>query len=334
MTATMMRAPVPLAPGGSLLDEGLAGTLAELDASAKYYAQAIHDQSLGHLQRAIVTARAINLLRASITDEIMEEIYSLCGSPLGFRADRPTKKYPPYTRDEVKEVFVLSLLNGLYPVGNEWNIIAGGLMIVQNGWARKVREIPGLTNLETYPGVPRLVDGCWQIRFGASWQLGGQRQELRDAKGEPGRAYIIPSYDGTGPDAIVGKGLRRCYKSVYEMVTGSDWLIGVDEEPAVPAAKPTPAAASKTAALADRLEGVPANGTMPPAAEDLEREDAERRILDAVGQASTTQDLERSVGVELRQLREWIGDERHARLLAAYQVRYRTLAAGGKRGGV
>ena len=243
--------------GDELLDSVLAATLANLGRRANHFAERIKDPAVSHLERAVLTARSVNRLRAEITDEILDEIYSLMNSQVGFKTDRPSDTKPAYSKSEVKECFIESLLSGLRSTGNEWNIIAGGMMIVLNGWRRKCHEIPGLSDLEVSPGVPRQSNGVWCVRVGATWQYQGKRLQLHAGDGEKGRTYAIPTHKGTSADAIVGKALRRAYRDVYQLTTGSDWLIGcleLEEAPPEPSAEP----AGKTEALAAKLEARPA----------------------------------------------------------------------------
>src|ERR1043166_3921467 len=193
-----------------------------LDATAATYAAAINDPALGRLQKAMMTAAAIDNLKRSITPAFMKHVMSLMNSPLGFKTDLPSKKNPrPYAESEIKEVLVAALLSGVYPFDNEFNIIAGNLYIAQKGYARLVREIPGLTDLKLAPGIPFEHNGRTCIRFGATWRFNGVSQSLTDAENKPGRVFALITNEYMSADALVGKAIRKGLKAIYEQVTGS-----------------------------------------------------------------------------------------------------------------
>lgn len=330
----------------SLLDEVLTQTIVNLDATAQRYAVAIHEPGLGHLQRAMTTARAINRLRKAITDEIMKDVMALMNTPLGFKTDSGTKKRPAlYTQAEVKEVLIAALLNGVFPVNNEFNIISGQLYIAQEGYRRKVKETIGLTDLEIAPSAPyKNSDGRTCVRFCARWKLFGKPMELASGDGKPGRTFAIIDYEGSSPDNLVGKAIRKGLKAVYEMVHGSDHTLDDTEDVGHTAAR-TDAKPTRTQQLAAALgaaespsttvahvagdaPGVPAEGQgdpepgsgqmfpddPPPAAEDLERTDWIHRLEEQIASAKTAKE-KRDLGASLVANRDELGDEEFQRLV-------------------
>jgi hypothetical protein len=272
--------------------------------TANTYAQMVADSALDRMQRAFAMAQGIQRLRQLLDEKIMATIYSLMNTPLGFMTDRMPgnkKGLPPYSIQEAREAVIEGLLRGVYPLFNEMNIISSRCYIAQEGYRRKVNEIPGLTNFEFLPGVPRKDEstGHMVIRCGARWRLNGIQQELKDHEGKPGQVLAIPSNDYMGPDAIIGKAARKTLKRVYEMATGST-LEQDDEiiEQAELRAKETPAIAvasmakpyeNKAAAMTDRLKNgnghSTANGNAtkqaptPPAAQDFSTQVSRLREL-------------------------------------------------------
>lgn len=226
-----------------LLDKVIAETSRKLGKVAKRYSDALQDNALDRLERAMMTAEAIDRLNRAITPQFMAKVMPLMNTRLGFKTDKPNKKDPnPYGEDVVKRCLVEGLLHGVYPFGNEWNIIAGNLYITQEGYQRKVEEIPGLTSFELIPGVPTVHNGQTVVKMAARWKLNGDQYDLRDHQGQPGRVFPIISTEWSSPDATIGKGKRKCLKAVYDQVTGSNWSPPDGEADEAPASAPAVAA--------------------------------------------------------------------------------------------
>jgi len=208
---------------GELLDPRMAQECNKLDILAERYTGALMAPSLGRLESALLMADAISKLRELITPAIMERVMSLMNSPLGFKTDRPNKKNArPYSSEEVRECFIASLLNGVWPVGNEWNIISGNMYIAQNGYRRKVSEVPGLTDLHLSPGVPGLHNGRQVVRYAATWKLNGVSDELLGPDGKPGRVIPVAHDDYSSVDQLLGKAERKALKAIWHQIHGSD----------------------------------------------------------------------------------------------------------------
>ena len=60
-----------------LLDKVIAETCRRLDRVAKSYADAIADQALGRLERALLIAQGIDRLRTALTKDIMRRVMPL-----------------------------------------------------------------------------------------------------------------------------------------------------------------------------------------------------------------------------------------------------------------
>ena len=268
-------------PNAALLDEVLANTSASLDAKAQRYTHALAEPGLGHLRRAMLLGAALDALDEALTPPLMKKIMSLMNTRLGFKTDRPNKDNPtPYDERTVKRCVIAALLAGVYPVGNEFNIISGDLYIAQAGYMRLVQELPGLTDLNVSPGVPFAHNGQTVIRVAASWLLNGMRQELMGADGKPGRVFAVQARGNATADNLTGKALRKAYKAIYEKATGSthtvpDGEVGEDAGAAIAATPPPPAGngKSRTEQLAERLrEPTAADERLAPASDSQRSE--------------------------------------------------------------
>jgi len=212
-----------------LIDPILSQTTDLLDQVTDSYRAAIA-ATAGHLRRAMLLARGIAELRKLLDDKLMAHVLPLMNSPLGFKTDRPNKRNEkPYSMTEVRDCLIAALLNGFYPVNNEFNIISGQFYGALNGYKRKVEEVDGITDLRVAPGVPLTHNGQTVVRVAASWRLNGIAKQLIGPDGKPGHPFPIISGEYVTADALIGKARRKAYKLIYELVTGSTLTVADGE---------------------------------------------------------------------------------------------------------
>jgi len=166
----------------------------------------------GRFQKMASLAEGITRLREMITPEIMAPVMALQGTPLGFRTDKDGKG--GYSMPDVKEALIEAVLRGVYPVGNEFNIIAGRAYITREGMSRLVSEWPCLAKLEIDLGVPTMKDGGAIVPCTAAWRLNGLPMTLT-------ATIPVKVNAGMGADAILGKATRKILKRVHDRLTGS-----------------------------------------------------------------------------------------------------------------
>lgn len=199
--------------------------------------------------RAFATANAIGQLNALLTPEVMRPIMALQGTPLGFLTD--TK----YDVDTVRSALIEAVLNGVQPVGNEWNIISGRCYITKAGMKRKLRDIPGLSFSVTC-GFPKMSENGAALIVGIDWTIDG-KSEHKDLP------IPVRVNRGMGADAIAGKATRKAYAWLYEHLTGQNVNEGESGEE-----KPITATVVEDKELSP-LESPAANETTEPQTEVL-----------------------------------------------------------------
>jgi hypothetical protein len=180
------------------------------------------------LKQAITLAHGLTALRRALTDEVVAAVFMpLQGSALGFVTDKDREG--GYPLPVVRDVLLEAMIHGFQPVNNEINIIAGRFYGAKNGFARKLREFPGLTDLHVTPGVPQNVGDKGSLcPMSATWRVNGVPYEMvRDvsknaATGEVRDTRIpVRVNSGMGVDAVVGKATRKMLKAIYDLLTGS-----------------------------------------------------------------------------------------------------------------
>lgn len=170
-------------------------------------------------EKSLSVATAIVDLRAALTDDVMKPIMALMNSPLGFMTDRGPQAQredskTPYTMEQVRECYIEASLRGLYPVGNEFNIIQGRCYAALNGLRRKVMSFNGISDFKDAYEVPRLIGDKGAIVIAkATWKIAGKADEIT-------REIPIKVNSFMGSDAILGKAQRKLYKAVLDRLTG------------------------------------------------------------------------------------------------------------------
>lgn len=239
--------------------------IAVQDTAKKYELRALN--AFGHLERAIMLAEGIELLRTAITP-LLPNLIGLMNTPLGFDTDRnPTKpkkdgsRPEPYPMETIRDCIVEALLRGLNVAGNEFNIIAHRCYSTKNGYARLVKEMEGITDLDWGQSPPFQQAGSTCVKCRAQWKLNGIDMELKDSSGRPGAIYAIKQDGGTGIDALLAKAERRMWKAIYGICTGMVFTEpNIDEAPP----DPVPAIADATKTTAEKV--IEHAKTMLPAA--------------------------------------------------------------------
>ena len=160
--------------------------------------------------RAIAVADAVSRLREALTPDVMDAVMTLQNSALGFRTDKPNG-YPVET---VRDCLIEATMNGVYPVGNEFNVITGRAYITKEGYGRKLRDLPGLS-YSIIPGIPKTAAGGAVIEM-----------QIRASMGTETIAETLPVCvrvnSGMGADAIIGKATRKARKWLFERLTGCE----------------------------------------------------------------------------------------------------------------
>ncbi len=199
--------------------------------------------------QAVKMAQGISALRAALTDQfVAQAIMPLQGSKLGFLTDKD--KEGGYGIHVVREASIEAMLRGFSVVGNEFNIIAGGFYGAKAGFARKVLEFPGLTDLVLEPGVPQLVaDKGALVPYTATWRLDGKPMVMaceytKDGEKVTDRRIPVKVNAGMGTDAVLGKAERKLFARIFQRLNGNtfglvDGEVG-DVEPITTTGEPAP----------------------------------------------------------------------------------------------
>lgn len=209
----------------TLMEPKLLLAVSNLDLTTRQYRSAI-DSADGDITRGTLMGLAVNAIRGALTPEIMAPMMSLMNTPLGFMADRPSKKHPSqYPLEVVRDCLAEALILGFRPVGKEWMIMHGNFFGCQAGWERKLCEAPGVSNVEIIPGrAITLPDGRFGVRIAISWKMYGVADCLRGPDGKPGREYTLKMESYETFEQLTGKAVARALRAAYKQATNSTFL--------------------------------------------------------------------------------------------------------------
>ena len=184
-------------------------TVKALDKAARSGLMAQEEQN--PFQKMFIIANAIEEMKKLLTPKVMEPIMNLQNTSLGFKTDNPAG----YTVDVVRDCIIEASLKRVYPVGNEFNILARQCYITKEGFFHKLKDIKGLSWTET-PGIPRNVgESGAVVKITLEWTFGGKSQSKE-------LEFAVRVNKGMGADAIVGKATRKARAWLYTAITGQE----------------------------------------------------------------------------------------------------------------
>lgn len=219
-------------------------TITETEQQKAYEIQKIVDEcelsltnTNSEFARGLVLAKGMRMLRAAFSKEIMADVMQLYNSPVGFLADRPNDKVDkPYSEDDVRDAVIQAQLKGARMVGKEFTIISRNAYLNKEYFERRVREIPGLSDLDVQPGAPVIKDGTAWVPIVATWIMtvpgpipGTVQRQLykldRVAQKVDGEVrdnrIVVRINSGGGYDMAIGKATRKILAQIYKQMTGS-----------------------------------------------------------------------------------------------------------------
>ena len=184
-------------------------TVAALDKAAEN--GIIAQREASQFKRTLLVSTAMGELQNLLTPKIMAPIMNLQNKSLGFRTDNPNG----YPVDVVRDCLIEATLKGVYPVGNEFNILAGRCYITKEGYFHKLKDIPHFRWIEV-PGIPRNVaENGALVKVALEWTHNG-KQGAKDLE------LAIRVNRGMGTDAIIGKAIRKARAWLYTTITGQE----------------------------------------------------------------------------------------------------------------
>ena len=162
--------------------------------------------------KSFMLADSIDALRNLLTPKVMERFMRLQNTTLGFKTDQPTG-YPP---EVVRECLISAALQGVYPVGNQFNIIAGNCYITKEGMGQLLKNI-GMKYMIT-PLATRFEPPMAKQPMEIVWEWNGKTH--KQVVEFQVRFTENMAKAGVGVDAVIGKATRKARAWLYLFITG------------------------------------------------------------------------------------------------------------------
>ena len=193
----------------------------KLDALAKETMLAITESS--GFRQAFALGLAINELRAALDSRVMQSLSKLQNTKLGFQTDNRAG----YPLEIVRDCIIHAASLGLYPTGNQFNIIGGNMYVTKEGVTRLLQNLTKLSRLkiitrikEVREGLPgRRKDGSTYTREEAVTEAVITCMYGDEAISET-LEFVIRVNAGMGADAVLGKCERKAKGWLYNYLTG------------------------------------------------------------------------------------------------------------------
>lgn len=207
-------------------------------------------------EKAYLIAEATTRLKELLSPEYMKPIMALQGNVLGFKTDKDNNG--GYPESVVKNCLIEAVLMGLQPYGNQFNIIAGNTYPTKQGLGYLLGNFPSLS-YEIIPELPRInkENTSAAIVMNISWSVGNSDRKERSIE------IPIKVNKFMGTDAIIGKATRKARAWLYGTITGSEISDGDVQD------------------LDSKAYTV----------ENIEEDEATKRILDFISKAQTLEQL-------------------------------------------
>lgn len=224
-----------------------------------------HIKGLPAMQKAIKLAQGVREMRSLLKPDVVENFFiPLQNTTLGFLTDKPEGGYGGGI---VRDCVIETLIRGFQIVGNEMNIISGRAYFTREGFERRVREFPKLTNIRHHPMIHAMAaDGKTAlVPYRITYKLDGK--EVTFEKIEEERLQVRVNA-GMGPDAIMGKARRKALAALFDLLSGTDLATADGDVGDTVLTTAEPAQSKQATALEDLAKAQRAGSTKPAVKSD------------------------------------------------------------------
>lgn len=172
---------------------------------------------------AIATANALQMLRDSLTPEVLGNLRKLQGSTLGFLTDRDKgaklgrgqyEAGTPYDNATLADVVIEAASKGARMIGNEVNIIKSKCYLTKNFYSRLLNDTIGRNSWFTSPDIPNITSVGAKCT-GSCWWKDSAGEHLEKLE------VFVRGYSDSTVDFYVGKWEARARRFIYERSTGN-----------------------------------------------------------------------------------------------------------------
>lgn len=184
--------------------------------------EALGLQLFNNFSAAFTAVNMINLLREALTDEVMKEVFMpLMNTKVGFLTDRNGKpnsrgeSKQPYSIPVVRDAIIDGVSIGLFPTGNQMNIIAERMYPTKEGYTSLLRRL----------GVKYLLDAGYDKGANSNFAEIPVKITYEHENKKNGFSIVatVKKDSYSSHDQLRGKAERRAKRALYEYITGCDF---------------------------------------------------------------------------------------------------------------
>lgn len=177
-------------------------------------------QLVSNCNAAFTATIVVSKLRAFLTNEIIENVFRpLMNTRIGFMTDkRPTTKNPHpalYSNEIIRDAIIDGLTIGLFPTGNQINIIAERMYPTKEGFTALLRKM-GVKYIVSIGADTNRIQGYAEIPCKVDYMYNGEKNSFMITA-------TVRKDEYSSPDQLRGKAERRAKKALYEYITGCDF---------------------------------------------------------------------------------------------------------------
>ena len=164
-------------------------------------------------------AAAVNQLRQILTGPVLHQFMLLKDTAVGFLTDKGN-----YSEAVIRDALIEACIAGVYPVGNQFNIISGRCYITKEGFHQLLKDKEGLRYNIT-PDIPQMdpANKKATVSMKIQWEYRGEAHSETIP-------FVVRLNAGMGEDAAIGKATRKARAWLYQVITGIEIGDGDVEE--------------------------------------------------------------------------------------------------------
>lgn len=167
---------------------------------------------VNHFEKAIAMANVVKQLKNELSKpEIINNLMPLQGLNIGFLSDNKNG----YSPEKVIECLTEAVMQGVYPTGNEFNIIAGKCYITKNGMKRKLENLGYIKNIKLKFNDYKENGKHATVYMQVSWI-----DERTNSNHNEVLTLLVKTDNYSTSDNILGKATRKARAWLFENVTG------------------------------------------------------------------------------------------------------------------
>lgn len=174
---------------------------------------------LAPFKRSVMIAAAVNQLRQILTGPVLHQFMLLKDTAVGFLTDKGN-----YSEQTIRDALIEACIAGVYPVGNQFNIISGRCYITKEGFHQLLKDKEGLRYNIT-PDIPQMdpANKKATVSMKIQWEYRGESHTETIP-------FVVRLNAGMGEDAAIGKATRKARAWLYQVITGIEIGDGDVEE--------------------------------------------------------------------------------------------------------